>query len=192
MSTWEESARKALEYVYQFHMAKSQLSDLRIVLDKTIDVYYMYNGGEKNDSDVCVYSSFLDQRTRNVIDCWAAMGAIAFSINPDKQSLDFEKVLEILIRKQRDYGHENIRRFGRRGLLVRMHDKVARLENLFGGDVQTRDESIADNLLDVIGYSAIGIMWESETFLTNLSDSKPRPKNKLLQNIKPFPSGRLN
>ena len=192
MSTWEESARKALEYVYQFHITESQLSDLRIVLDKTIDAYYIYNGGEKKDSDVCVYSSFLDQRTRNVIDCWAAMGAIAFNINPEKQSLDFEKVLEVLIRKQRDYGHENIRRFGRRGILVRMHDKVARLENLFGRGVQPRNESIADNLLDVIGYSAIGIMWESGTFLTNLSDSKPKPENILLQNIKPLPWGRLD
>ena len=34
--------------------------------------------------------------------------------------------------------------------------------------------------------------WESGTFLTNLSDSKPKPENILLQNIKPLPWGRLD
>ena len=53
--------------------------------------------------------------------------------------------------------------------MVRMHDKVARLENLQRGSVASpNNESIDDNLLDVIGYSIIGLMWEDQTFMIPL------------------------
>jgi len=54
-----------------------------------------------------------------------------------------------------DYGYENIARFGLDGILVRMHDKIARLENLVGKK-GPRNESVADTLADLIGYSMIG------------------------------------
>jgi len=82
-------------------------------------------------------------------------------------------VHKILVRKQMDYGHENIRRFGRIGLIVRMQDKVARLENLIskGTGDDPQNESLLDNVVDVMGYSAIGLMWESDTFLLPLKES---------------------
>lgn len=55
--------------------------------------------------------------------------------------------------------------------MVRMHDKVARLENLLlqlDGGGKPENETIQDNLLDVVGYATIGIMWESMTFLLPL------------------------
>jgi hypothetical protein len=52
--------------------------------------------------------------------------------------------------------------------MVRVHDKIARLENLVGNNTNPNNESIKDNVMDVIGYSAIGIMWESGTFLLSL------------------------
>ena len=78
----------------------------------------------------------------------------------------------VLVRKQMDYGHENIRRFGRIGLIVRMQDKVARLENLIarGAHEDPQNESLFDNVVDVMGYSAIGLMWESQTFLLPLKE----------------------
>jgi hypothetical protein len=81
------------------------------------------------------------------------------------------EVHETLCRKQHDYGHENIQRFGRAGLMVRVHDKVARLENLIGNNAKPNNESIQDNVMDVIGYSAIGIMLESGTFLLELEQA---------------------
>ena len=57
-------------------------------------------------------------------------------------------------------------------MMVRMHDKIARLENLLSkpdGGVKPENESIEDNLMDVIGYAAIGIMWESRQFLLPLA-----------------------
>lgn len=82
--------------------------------------------------------------------------------------LEHVELLNVIIRKQRDYGHENIARFGRTGLLVRLHDKVARLENLLGSGNVPNNESIEDNIGDVIGYCTIGAMWEEGTFLLAL------------------------
>lgn len=82
--------------------------------------------------------------------------------------LEHPELLAVIVRKQRDYGHENIARFGRTGLLVRLHDKVARLENLLESGNEPNNESIEDNIGDVIGYCTIGAMWEEGTFLLSL------------------------
>jgi len=78
----------------------------------------------------------------------------------------------VLVRKQMDYGHENIRRFGRVGLIVRIQDKVARLENLVarGATDDPKNESITDNVVDVMGYASIGLMWEAGSFLLPLRE----------------------
>jgi hypothetical protein len=84
-------------------------------------------------------------------------------------------------KKQHDYGPENIARFGRTGLLVRMHDKIARLENLLASGRAPENESINDNLFDVIGYSCVAMMWEEGTFLLPLvSDTVVESKPLLL------------
>ena len=75
-----------------------------------------------------------------------------------------EQITETLIRKQHDYGHHNISRFGRHGLLVRVHDKIARLKNLMLQSAAPNNESISDTYTDIVGYSAIGIMWERGWF----------------------------
>lgn len=82
-----------------------------------------------------------------------------------------EFITKTLIKKQTDYGSGNISRFGRDGLLVRCHDKIARLKNLHlvrGGE--SANESITDTYTDIIGYSAIGMMWERGWFLLPLVD----------------------
>ena len=81
------------------------------------------------------------------------------------------EVHKTLVRKQRDYGPENIRRFGRKGLMIRLHDKVARLENLDGGGRGPENESVIDTFMDIVGYCAIGIMWEREEFLLPLESN---------------------
>jgi len=100
---------------------------------------------------------------------WAVIGANAWEMAIKNDfSFSLGRITKTLIRKQRDYGHENIRRFGRQGLCIRVHDKVARLENLTKTGAEPNNESIEDTLLDIIGYSAIGIMWESQVFLLPL------------------------
>ena len=78
-------------------------------------------------------------------------------------------ILATLCRKQNDYGHENISRFGRLGLLVRVHDKIARLNNLLARGGAPENESIEDTYVDIVGYSAIGMMVERGWFGLQLS-----------------------
>lgn len=156
-TTWDDASLIALKGIFTQvrRQPRADLEQLRGDLDGFIDeMFHAAAGFEKAKV------------------MWAVIGGDALEI-AIKKGMPFEitEVHNTLIRKQRDYGHENIRRFGRQGLMVRMHDKIARLENLDGGG-KPNNESIQDNLMDVVGYAAIGIMWESMTFLLPLSPAK--------------------
>lgn len=77
----------------------------------------------------------------------------------------------LLCRKHHDYGPENINKFGKDGLKVRLWDKVARYENLcqrmlnaLDWDVTPLVESLEDTLLDIIGYVTIYVMLDFRVF----------------------------
>lgn len=155
--TWDDAANTALIRIYENIRTKprADLAQLRADLDDFIEEsFHAATGYDK-------------AKVR-----WAVIGANALEIAIKRgEPFEMQDVHATLVRKQRDYGPENIRRFGRQGLMVRMHDKVARLENLLqtiDGGGKPQNESIQDNLLDVVGYAAIGIMWESMTFLLPL------------------------
>ena len=69
----------------------------------------------------------------------------------------------IMIRKHQDYGPLNIANApggAMNGLIVRMHDKMTRLENLhYNNKGNTPNyEPIEDTLLDLANYAIIGLM----------------------------------
>ena len=76
----------------------------------------------------------------------------------------------LLLRKQMDYGPTNISKAPGgpiNGLRVRMHDKIARINNLIDKGVDPQNESLRDSFIDLLNYSAISIMvlenkWPSE------------------------------
>lgn len=77
--------------------------------------------------------------------------------------------LDLLERKQRDYGPRNISGFGTFGILVRMNDKFERLKTLFGAGKRRRArirESITDTLTDLGNYSLIARMVEAGAWPT--------------------------
>lgn len=78
------------------------------------------------------------------------------------------RVVELIAGKQHDYGHGNILRFGVDGIIVRLSDKLARLENLTKryADLPMRaaNEPIADTWDDIVGYSIIAVMLVNDTF----------------------------
>jgi hypothetical protein len=153
-STWDESAENAVGIIYQMirHNPKIKISDIRQCIDDFIDEMFHQPAG------------FAAARTQ-----WSILGATALEWGQKNNiKLNEDTLVKLLIRKQRDYGHENIRRFGRQGLMVRMHDKIARLENLVSGNKTPENESVFDTVCDIAGYSAIGIMWESREFLLPL------------------------
>lgn len=79
---------------------------------------------------------------------------------------DFESILSeirvIMVRKHQDYGPLNIAMApggAMNGLLVRMHDKMARLENLYYKSSDTPNyESIEDTFIDLANYAIIGLL----------------------------------
>ena len=107
----------------------------------------------------------------NVHALWREVGAKAIKWGQSNNiNIAPDALVSTLIRKQRDYGHHNIAKYGRQGLIIRVHDKLARLENLTksGTIVSAQNEPISDTVLDIAGYSAIGMMWEHDLFLLPL------------------------
>lgn len=73
-----------------------------------------------------------------------------------------------LVKKQFDYGHGNILAFGIPGVIIRLNDKIARLENLLSNGQSPLNESVTDTLIDIVGYITIIDMLESDTFTLDL------------------------
>lgn len=82
----------------------------------------------------------------------------------------YEEALEILVKKQADYGPKNIALApggALNGLRVRMHDKMSRINHLIDNGATPENESLRDSFLDMLNYSAIAMMvldgdWPSE------------------------------
>lgn len=150
-ATWNEASEDAVSVIFELARpgAKPTLTGIRESLDNFINDLWAPPGGHEKAA-----SSFAN------LGADALEHALAAGF-----SLTASGIHKILVRKQKDYGSENIRRFGRQGLMVRLHDKVARLENLTSLGRTPNNESIEDTFVDIIGYCAIGIMWEQHNFL---------------------------
>lgn len=91
---------------------------------------------------------------------------IAFNQGVSKEFIDTVRTLldeagDLLLRKQMDYGPSNISKAPGgpiNGLRVRMHDKIARINNLIDKGVDPQNESLRDSFIDLLNYSAIAIM----------------------------------
>jgi len=73
----------------------------------------------------------------------------------------FQEYLTLWKKKQQKYGPHNISAMGKPGLVVRMHDKYQRLNRfVFGQTYSTQEgeEGEEDAWLDMLGYSAMGVM----------------------------------
>lgn len=75
---------------------------------------------------------------------------------------------DLLIRKQRDYGHQNILQGGLFGVAIRLSDKIERYANLMNQDTP-ENESVHDTLADMVGYVVIAHMLIEGSFTLELS-----------------------
>jgi len=151
---WEDFASIQVKNIFsasdKIQLSNSPESHLRLLMDDLIDNFF--------------YTDTSDYQTTE--DFWRLMGAVAVASGMIGKTES--EVTTILINKQRDYGPENIARFGIKGLIVRLHDKVARLENLLSSGRVASNEPIEDTFLDIVGYSAIALMWLDDQFLQPL------------------------
>lgn len=157
--TWDEAAEAAVEQIFiaakRDHVEAPVTTDaIRTHFDQLDNL--VFNTEHKPD----------DMWSWKI---WASLGAIAINWGKENAYVVEEKILlSTLIRKQHDYGHHNIARYGMKGLCIRVHDKIARLENLIKYKLFPNNESIADTVTDIAGYSAIGIMLDTDTFMLPL------------------------
>ena len=148
--TWNESAESAIDAIFSLVIKRKDKSPamIRKYLDGFIESLYDRRGG---NIQACVFFS--------------QIGAEAIEVARLRElDLNKKECVNILVSKQKDYGPEAITRFGRQGLLVRIHDKVARLENLDGDGRQPNHEAMQDTFLDLVNYCALGIMVERREF----------------------------
>jgi hypothetical protein len=71
------------------------------------------------------------------------------------------EIHDIYKRKNNDYGNSHSQSFAKFGLIasvVRMSDKMNRLETLCTKQAQVKDESIRDTLLDLANYAIMTVM----------------------------------
>ena len=81
-----------------------------------------------------------------------------------------EDMHDILVAKQKDYGHGNINRFGVVGVAVRLSDKIERINHLTSRGAQPENESLKDSWIDIVGYSCIACMLEAGSFRMGLKE----------------------
>lgn len=74
------------------------------------------------------------------------------------------EAVDLMTRKDRDYGHQNITMTGLSGILVRLVDKAYRLDSLTNSGSAPNFESIRDTLMDIMNYGMIGLMVHDGTW----------------------------
>lgn len=81
-------------------------------------------------------------------------------IHPDYIRSTTEYLNDTLLRKNQDYGDSFSKQFQKYGLisvLIRLEDKLSRLETLSRQPAQV-EESIEDTLLDIAGYAILALI----------------------------------
>lgn len=181
--TWEQAAFKSAEELWQRYDTyknfsippfldafQSEVSNLRNAINYYIksDLYLEKiecgkQGNEDRDEHKYLWAIFASNAIRAIKHYFP------------EQKIKLLDVLLIVINKQKDYGHHNVAMFGITGLVIRLHDKIARAENL----IDKRDmensvpgESLYDTFLDIIGYSIIASMWLNNTFMYELEENQ--------------------
>jgi len=150
-TTWNEAAEISASYIYSIVRDKPKINVgmLRTAHNKFIDEH------------------FKDPNGPVMIALWASTGASALELaTKTDNSISKTILVKTLCKKQHDYGVHNILRFGQQGLLIRVWDKISRLENLERKtkNPQVANESQIDTMLDIAGYATIGIMLERGWF----------------------------
>ena len=73
----------------------------------------------------------------------------------------YQELLDLLLSKHKDYGPKNISDSPGgpvNGLRVRMHDKLARINNLVDNGKNPEHESLEDSFKDMANYAIIGLL----------------------------------
>jgi len=108
---------------------------------------------------------------RFVPDGYAKDSSITRELHLEVNLSNLSKELsDLLLSKHKDYGPKNISQApggAINGLRVRMHDKLARINNLIDSGASPEHESLEDSFKDMANYAIIGLLvlrgkWDNE------------------------------
>lgn len=91
-------------------------------------------------------------------------------LTPQNMHDAHKELQEIFVKKNTDYGNsfeESLEKHGLIAAIVRMEDKMSRLQTLSKQDALVKDESIIDTLKDLSNYALMSAVWLEQ------SDAKP-------------------
>ena len=148
-TTWQQAAAEALIIIERTAAFSPLLRSFDNCMAAMVDYV---EGGHKAVSIVRVDDAILD----------IAMTAWLWLTEEAR-----DEMLALIISRQRKYGTGNITKFGTRGIIVRMSDKIERLRNM-GGDFA--DDSVVDAYMDLVGYGALHWMTVNGVFELPLAD----------------------
>ena len=153
-SNWNEAVSSV---VLNFH----NISDKRKVEVSELDKYVqnMWNYSRDLVYEEATYMDVND------------LGRLATSHLKSIGAWDLHATIDLLVKKQHDYGHNNILGFGLLGLCIRISDKIARLVSLEKRGSKPHNESVIDTWTDIVGYASIAKMLENGTFKLELEEN---------------------
>lgn len=103
-------------------------------------------------ADGDAFSAFVDEEARKI------------RRKPDFEDdvrIIYDELMSVLLKKHRDYGPRNIADApggALNGLRVRIHDKVARINNLIDNNRKPQYESLEDSFKDLANYAIIALL----------------------------------
>lgn len=154
-SSWDDSAQQLCVAISNSATSPGQM-DLDY-LDKSRD-WLVKSTKEETTDDV------------DVATCFTYIAMHAWNELRHRKIADAGKMAKTLCAKQHDYGHDNIRRFGIYGIIVRLSDKIERYRNLLNRENAVPNESIADTVEDIVGYCVVANMLLDGSFNLELNE----------------------
>lgn len=163
---WEDHCHQQVKNIYDHYYEWYSTKNLEEINPiQQIELFIEYVIQETKNLTSPITPEILTTIDNNYLFFDTASYAI-FILDHFNLPIDHYHITDILIRKQKDYGPQNILKFGVTGIIVRMYDKIARLKNLNKtGDItqalnnnSVNGETVIDTLIDIIGYSTIALL----------------------------------
>lgn len=152
--TWDEAAALALEIIedlafHQIRWNPSSVEKNLATIDTQLDV--ALNSHEQQQP----------RRSERALEIVAATAYNTLLNQHQSTQTVFDTCLQLLVDRHHKYGAGNINRAKHVGLIIRMGDKHARLQNN-AGDFE--DETMIDAWYDLVGYGTISVMLANNWF----------------------------
>lgn len=110
-----------------------------------------------------VFSQEMKHRLQVVKDGLIHLGSRPKLSDSVEQFMDITaNMVKTYAAKNHDYGNsfeQSLDKFGLVASIVRMGDKMNRIESLSKKEAEVKDESIKDTLLDLANYAIMTVMW---------------------------------